>query len=71
MSVAFAPPATPVTVAMNEQLRTKLTVPKTSSLGLAPTGFLYRQMAMRSQIDNLVMRRHIHQRMVELTLLAR
>lgn len=71
MSVAFAPPATPVTVAMNEQLRTKLTVPKTSSLGLAPTGFLYRQMAMRSQIDNLVMRRHIQQRMVELTLLAR
>lgn len=63
MTIAFAAPATPTTVAINAQLRAALA---TTASGSGPGLPLY-QMALRARIEGARVRRHVQQRMAELT----
>jgi pimeloyl-ACP methyl ester carboxylesterase len=65
MKVAFAAPATPITVVMQLQRPAQMAAAQTAPLSFAP------HLAVISRIENLIMRRHLRQRLVELTFAAR
>jgi pimeloyl-ACP methyl ester carboxylesterase len=71
MSIAFAPPVAPATVVVNEQVGARLADAGAAKVGLARPGSLYQQVVTRSRVDNLLARRHLRQRVAELTWPAR
>jgi pimeloyl-ACP methyl ester carboxylesterase len=65
MTVAFSAPAAPITVVIAAQGGARLPAAHAAGPGLAD------RLTMRSRIDNLLARRHLQRRMVELIRLAR
>jgi hypothetical protein len=61
MKVAFAAPADPVTVVMQWQRRAQMAAAQPAPLSFAP------HLALASRIENMITRRHVRQRLAELT----